>query len=298
MLTIKKAAELTGVPAHTLRAWERRYGLFAPVRTPSGYRVYDEDVLTRIREMNALVRQGWAPRDASVEVLRRHSPDAVAGETRTSLGARDPHADLVRAAAALDAVAVSQILDAQFALGDFETVVDQWLMPALSRIGREWAAGRITVAGEHLVANTVLRRLSAAYEAAGRGAGGTPFLIGAPPGVTHELGLMAFAVAARRAGLPTLYLGADVPLEAWADAVTRSEARGVITSAPRRRDAVRVGQVAAALHAARPDLPVWVGGRYQHLAPAPCRPLGHRIGDAARQLLTDTKSQGDSWITT
>lgn len=44
MVTIKRAAELTGVPEHTLRAWERRYGLVAPARTDGGYRLYDGQI--------------------------------------------------------------------------------------------------------------------------------------------------------------------------------------------------------------------------------------------------------------
>ena len=289
MLTIKKAAELTGVSAHTLRAWERRYGLFSPARAESGYRVYDDEAISRITAMNALVSEGWSPREAAIEVLRRRAPDAVVGGARPA-GSHDPYLDLVEAAATLDAARVSQLLDEQFALHDYETVVDQWLMPALSRIGREWASGQVSVAGEHLVANTVLRRLSAAYEAAGRGLG-RPLVIGAPPGVHHELGLMAFAVAARRAGLATIYLGADVPLDAWSEAVARSQARGAVTTAPRRSDAARATQVAQRLAVDHPGLPVWVGGRFQHLVPAPARPLGHRIGDAARLLAATTTDQ-------
>ncbi len=290
MLTIKTAAEITGVSAHTLRAWERRYGLFSPTRTPSGYRVYDEEVLARIRAMSALVSEGAAPREAALEVLRRRAPDAVRVESPRDDG-RDPHRDLVEAAAGLDAARVSQILDTQFALHDYETVIDQWLMPALARIGREWAAGRVSVAGEHLVAGAVMRRLSTAYEAAGRGAG-RPLVIGAPPGVRHELGLMAFAVAARRAGLATIYLGADVPLDAWSEAVAKAGARAAVTSAPRRADAERAGQVARQLTADHPGLPVWVGGRFQDVAPTPCRPLGQRIGEAARVLASATNDQG------
>lgn len=281
MLTIKKASAATGVPEHTLRAWERRYGLFAPTRSPGGYRVYDEAALERIRAMNALVRDGVPPREASVAVLRRDVSWVT--EAGGWAAGSDPDSRLVEAAGALDPAGIARVLDEQFARGDFESVVDGWLMPALVAVGRAWASGRISVAGEHLVANAVLRRLATAYEAAGRG-NGRPFVIGNPPGVHHELGLMSFAVAARRAGLATLYLGADVPLEAWSDAVRTSGARGVVTSVHRRRDASRAAQVAQLLEAEAPGLPVWVGGRYQHLVPAPARPLGHRIGDAARLL--------------
>lgn len=285
MFTIKKAAEITGVSAHTLRAWERRHGLFAPERSPSGYRVYDDETIARIRAMSALVQDGWMPRDASAEVLRRRGAAASAGRDAVP----DPQDELIDAAAALDADRVSRILDEQFSRGDFETVLQGWLMPALTAVGRAWASGRLTVADEHLVANAVLRRLSAAYEAAGRGVG-RPVVVGAPPGERHELGLLAFAVAARRAGLATLYLGGDVPLEAWSDAVGTASARAVVTSAPRRRDAAVVGLLAERLAVVRPGLPVWVGGRYQHLVPAPSRPLGHDIGRAAALLAAEAST--------
>ena len=42
MYTIKQAAARSGVPVPLLRAWERRYGVVSPSRTPSGYRLYDE----------------------------------------------------------------------------------------------------------------------------------------------------------------------------------------------------------------------------------------------------------------
>ena len=103
----------------------------------------------------------------------------------------------------------------------------------------------------------------------------------------HLLGTVqakTFGELARRAGLPTLYLGADVPLDAWSEAVAKTPARGVVTVAPRRRDATRVGQLAGRLEADHPGLPVWVGGRYQHLAPPPSRPLGHDIGEAVTKL--------------
>ena len=42
MYTVKHAAELTGIPAATLRMWERRYAVVTPVRSESGYRLYDD----------------------------------------------------------------------------------------------------------------------------------------------------------------------------------------------------------------------------------------------------------------
>ena len=64
MYTISRAAELTGVPVATLRAWERRYAVVAPQRTEGGYRLYDDGALAAIRAMSDLVDGGWSPRQA------------------------------------------------------------------------------------------------------------------------------------------------------------------------------------------------------------------------------------------
>ena len=69
--------------------------------------------------------------------------------------------DLVAAAAALDPVAISRLLDERFAAISFEQLIDTWLLPELERLGTAWATGQVSVAGEHMVAAAVQRRLNA-----------------------------------------------------------------------------------------------------------------------------------------
>lgn len=289
MYTIKHAAEVTGVPAETLRAWERRYGLVSPGRTESGYRLYDDLALHAISVMAHLVDTGWAPRQAADETARRLASEAAQDTLPPAGGPPDaepttPDDDLVLAAAALDPDQAARVIDDRFARGSFETVVDSWLMPTLADLGRAWAAGHVSVAGEHLIAHAVLRRLATAFEAAARHESGPTVVVGLPPGARHELGLLAFATAARRAGLAVTYLGADLPVPDWSVAVGRHGARCAVLAAPSRRDVPPLGAVVAALHQDHPDLPIAVGGRFQHLAPAGIERLGHGIGPAAARL--------------
>ncbi len=278
MVTISQAALLTGVAEHTLRAWERRYGVFQPSRTRAGYRVYGDDVLDRIRTMKDLVATGLSPRQASEEVRRGRSPEPPEP---------DAAGELIAALSRLDATAASRIIDEQFAWRSYEAVVDDWLMPAMVRVGSAWASGEISEAGEHLVANVVMRRLAAAFDAVGPNPPTPPAIVGAPSGITHELGLMAFAVALRRAGVATIYLGSDVPVAAWADAVATTGAAVSVTALPRRSDARRVATLAERLTVDHPRVPLAVGGQFQHLAPASCPRLGHRIAAAARAVADD-----------
>jgi methanogenic corrinoid protein MtbC1 len=115
------------------------------------------------------------------------------------------------------------------------------------------------VAAEHAASHAVLRRLAAAFEAAGtpRATEGA-IVVGLPPGSRHELGSLIFAVAARRAGLPVLYVGADLPAEGWLSATTSAAAAviGVTTT----DDLGPARTVAARLKKGRPSMIVALGG--------------------------------------
>ena len=275
MLTIKRAAEAVGVSESTLRAWERRHGVDVARRTAAGYRVYDDEAVRLLRRMHQLVLDGWPVAEAAGEVRRGAVPDSP-----TALG---DHEALVRVAETYDTDALTAVLDDVLATRSFEAAVDGWLLPSLRSLGSAWADGRVGVAGEHLVANGVGRRLAAAYDAAGRG-GGPSVVLGLPPGSRHDLGLLAFATAVRRAGLATLYLGADVPVDDWVRATASRPVAAAVLAVPTTDDVPAAEATVAALTEHAPGLLIAVGGGAQDLAPASCLRLGHEVGPAAATL--------------
>lgn len=288
MYTIKAAAEMVGVSDSTLRAWERRHGLDVSRRTPSGYRLYDDTAVEVLRTMRDLLGEGWNAREAADEALRRafHTPLPPG-----PFGPPDER-DLVDIAVHYDADALTALLDHRFGEADFETVVDTWLLPALHALGMAWDHGEITVAGEHLVSHGVGRRLSREYDATPAPEQGSPrVVIGLPPGARHDLGLLCFATAARRAGLDTTYLSSDVPTDAWAEAVASPVVRCAALAAPRTADIDSLERTVQALRARRPDLVIAVGGSAQEHAPEDCVVLGHQVGAAATDLAERLRDQ-------
>src|SRR5829696_881700 len=242
MYTIKHAAEMVGVSVATLRAWQRRYRVVDPGRSDAGYRLYRDDDIAVLRRMQALVASGWSPKQASRAAL---SGEATPAEMPADLGQYQPRMsrwasgrdkaapDLVAAATALDPFAASRMLDEGFAASSFEQLVDSWLLPELARLGTAWADGRVTVAGEHMVAAAVQWRLSAAFDAAGEDSRRSPLVLtGLPPGSRHELGILSFATAARRQGLAVLHMGTDLPLSDWLSAVERQRPDAVVFAVP------------------------------------------------------------------
>lgn len=295
MYSIRHAAALTGLPVATLRAWERRYGVVEPGRSEAGYRIYDDRDLQRLTAMKALVAAGWSPRLAAEHL---QSPAAELDGTASAELDGDRDADsplllqpgsapldaLCAAGAAHDALAAERALDETLALAPLDAVVDHWLMPALRLLGSGWQDGRVDVAGEHLVSAVVQRRLGAALDAAGRATGAPRALVGLAHGSRHELGILAFAVVLRRAGLDVAYLGADVPPESWVAATRSHRPAVVVLAAPTRSDVVPVRETVAALAASCPETPVYVGGSAQEEVGGTGRPLGHSIRRAVEEL--------------
>ena len=168
---------------------------------------------------------------------------------------------LVDAAATLDSRRIEAVLDEMFAAGTYERVIDDHVIPSLHGLGDAWAAGRLPVAGEHIASNAILRRLAASFQASGPGPDeGRSVLVGMPPGARHELGGLIFATALRRAGLPVIYLGADLPLDDWIAAVERTDAQAVVIGAVMPTDATAAISIATRLRAASPEVLIAFGG--------------------------------------
>jgi hypothetical protein len=213
--------------------------------------------------MRRLVEDGWTPSNAAAAVVAGTAPSpAPAPDRPGSIAPIQLTGRFVDAAAALDLIGLEQVLDEMFASGTFERMAEEQLLPALHALGDAWADGTIDVGAEHAASAAVHRRLAGAFQAAGvtpsqRGA----ILVGLPPGSRHELGGLAFSVAARRAGLPILYLGPDLPAEDWVATALRTRAGGAVIGAVAPLDASAAAAVARSLLHAAPHLVVAFGGR-------------------------------------
>jgi DNA-binding transcriptional MerR regulator len=154
MYTIKQAAARTGLSIPTIRAWERRYGVVSPERTPAGYRLYDDEAIERLGAMRALVEsEGWRPSQAAERIatpgldlssLARQVAQQAERETgaalATSAVAAEPAVGaFALAAQRLDIDGMERILDDAFAAQRFESAMEAFVFPALRAVGVAWA---------------------------------------------------------------------------------------------------------------------------------------------------------------
>jgi DNA-binding transcriptional MerR regulator/methylmalonyl-CoA mutase cobalamin-binding subunit len=295
MYTIKEASARTGVGAPLIRAWERRYGVITPTRTTSGYRLYDETSLKVLLAMRSLVDSGWTASEAARAITAGEvSIDEAAAAARGARAAVEQDAALhrsrmverfVAAAEAASPADTESSLDEILASGSFEAVADDLLLPAVAALGEAWAAGRLSVGGEHAASAAVARRLASIYQAAGV-PGRVSVVVGLPPGARHELGALAFAAALRRRGAGVLYLGADVTVGGWIDAVSRTHARAAVIGIITAGDQAAAHEVISALRAEGVSL-IAVGGAASGDDPAfdGVAHLPERVVDAAATVV-------------
>ena len=200
-LRIGELSKRVGVSPELLRAWETRYGLVDPERTPGGLRLYSKDDEQRVIEMRRQIAAGLSAAEAARVALR-----ALA----TPVSMERLLSDLDSTLAALDEPAAQAALDRTFQSLDLETALARVILPYLHDVGERWAAMEAGVEQEHFASNVIGGRLRTLARGWGEGDGDCA-LLACPPGEQHELGLLCFGLLLREAGWRIAYLGADTP---------------------------------------------------------------------------------------
>lgn len=217
-LTIKVVAERTGVSVHTLRAWERRYGVPSPNRNENNrYRLYDEADIADVLFIKQEIDKGVAPAQASLMLRLRLAQSAHAAEGQSGQPTATAQTALLDAFAQSDEMTARQVLDEAFAVLAPEQVALHVIEPTMNEIGERWMRGEMTVWQEHMASNVVQQKLGAVLQAQPALPPTAPLLAAAcAPLEEHQLGLITLALVARRQGWRVAYLGQGTPLDAIA----------------------------------------------------------------------------------
>jgi MerR family transcriptional regulator, light-induced transcriptional regulator len=214
-MRIGELSRRVGVSDHVLRAWERRYQILHPARSPSGYRLYSLADERRVRRMQARLAAGISPAEAARAILAEApelAPDGAVPDGPAAAGLDAAARALAECLDTFDEPAAQAALDRLFAQYTVETVLRDAVLPYLGELGQRWADGTASIADEHLVTNMLRGRLASLSRGWGQGAGPRAVLA-CPPGERHDLGLLVFGIVLFRHGWRVEYLGADTPVE-------------------------------------------------------------------------------------
>ncbi|GAA4648018.1 MerR family transcriptional regulator [Kistimonas scapharcae] len=294
MLPIREVSRLTGVNAVTLRAWERRYGLLKPHRTPKGHRLYSEDHVRQIRAIT-----DWINRGVSVSKVSKLLEESVtAPEPEASLsddGVWDIYQHrFIAALKALNEERLDSVFNQAMAEYPADTVILRLFGPMLDKLQSAWQGLYGDRLEERFLENFLRTRIGLKLYNANRQSqadGGCSVMFLTLPGEVSEMELLLLSLSAASHGCVVHYLGASIPLIEIPLAAEKLQVAAVVlqgNSALDRttlsRDLLRVGQtltvpVIVAGQSARIHQKILVPGGFHLLLPGSDQTLGSVIPD-------------------
>ena len=226
---IRTVSDLTEVNAITLRAWERRYGLFEPVRKASGHRLYTQEHIDLITRVVGLLDRGMRIGQVKAQLEAENSAIMTSDQVVNATWKR--YIDRMMAAVIqFNEDGLEDVYGEALALYPIDKVTENLLTPLLAELGRRWEKGEGSIAEEHFFGFYLRNKLGARFHHRIKARNGPKLLLSCLPGDRHETGLLLFALTANASGYRTILLGADMPLDDLPDVAKKTGCQAIILS--------------------------------------------------------------------
>ena len=212
---IAELEKLTGIKAHTIRIWEKRYNLITPDRTDTNYRRYNDDQFKKLLNIATLISQGHKishiaalnEKEIVQKVLEGHSGNEEDIVCNLFIN------DLLAAMFKYDEHGFEKSYEtAVTRFGLFDTMINV-LYPLLEKIGFMWTINEVNPAQEHFASYLIKRKLMTATDGLKRGKKNKRFLLSLLPTEHHDISLLFANYIIKARGYETIYLGQDVPYD-------------------------------------------------------------------------------------
>lgn len=229
--SIKDLERLSGVKAHTIRIWEKRYEIIKPKRTNTNIRLYDDEDLKRLLNIAILKDHGF-----KISEIASFSNDKLSEKVLSFASNPKHHStqvnNLILSMIELDDRKFDKILTNSTVKIGFEETIMYVIYPFLEKIGVLWQIGSINAAQEHFVTNLLRQKLIVAID--GQLPGANPdakrFLLFLPEKEYHEIGLLFYAYLVRKNGHKIIYLGQSVPFQDVIEVANLKKPHAIVTS--------------------------------------------------------------------
>ncbi|RNC80162.1 MAG: MerR family transcriptional regulator [Winogradskyella sp.] len=213
--SIKDLENLTGIKAHTIRIWEKRYKLLSPKRTDTNIRYYDLASFQKLLNVSYLNNNGY--KISKIATLKQEDIQNLVREiaSKTNL---ESHAinSFKLAMLNFDQVLFYNTYDSLLKDMSFEDIFYEIFIPLLTEIGLLWQTNTITPAHEHFLTTLIRQKIlinTEFIQAEAEPNSKKTFVLYLPDNEIHELGLMFLYYQIVAHDYHAIFLGQSVPLE-------------------------------------------------------------------------------------
>ena len=226
---IKDVEVLTGIKAHTIRIWEKRYGILEPSRTETQIRTYSDAQIASLLNISLLNNNGH--KISKIAGLSEAEINKLVWDIRIGKKNCDSGKKLILALIELDEKLFRDTLNNLINELGLALTFSAHIIPFLDRIGVMWLTGSISPAQEHFISNLIRQKIiSEIDKQIVPETTDAPIMLYLPEHEWHEIGLLFYHYLLRSQGVYSLYLGQSLPYESVVLSIEKVQPRCIVSS--------------------------------------------------------------------
>lgn len=215
VFSIKDLENFSGIKAHTIRIWEKRYNILEPMRTGTNIRYYDLLNLQKLLNITLLHNHGY-----KISNISKYPPEKIPLMVKDIISEKSAKHHAINAFKMaminFDQVLFLNTYNQLLSKKSFREVFHDVFIPLMNEIGLLWQTETISSAHEHFIVHLIKQKLITNTEEVQikePAHKDKTFVLYLPVNETHELGLIYLNYEILYHGYKTIYLGENIPLE-------------------------------------------------------------------------------------
>lgn len=213
--SIKDLENLSGIKAHTIRIWEKRYNLLQPNRTDTNIRNYDLENLQKLLNVTFLNNNGY-----KISKISKLGPDDISSHVNEIALKKNSENRAINsfkvAMLNFDQAHFYQIYNKLKEDKSFKEIVYEVFMPFLAELGTLWQTDTISIAHEHFISTLIKQKILLNIEKIQNQKESKEtktFVLFLPMNEIHDIGLLFTQYELVSRGYHCIYLGPSVPIK-------------------------------------------------------------------------------------
>ncbi|MDA7617904.1 MAG: cobalamin B12-binding domain-containing protein [Verrucomicrobiota bacterium] len=244
--SINIAAKRSGLSAHVIRIWEKRYKGVVPMRSPSNRRLYSEQDIERLFVLKIATELGHRIANiAHLDITQLR--ELIAADHQASEAMKTPDVppvveqssdwnpnvcvdNLFQCVKSLDMDQFDRFLSESALKLGHQGMLCHIVAPLMKLIGEAWQSGDLNIAQEHVASASLKTFIFASIKPFSLPVSAPRIVIATPTGQMHEIGSVIVTALAANLGWKTTFLGASVPSAEIAGAVRQNNSKALALS--------------------------------------------------------------------
>lgn len=213
--SIKDMENISGIKAHTIRIWEKRYNILEPMRTDTNIRYYDFSSIQKLLNITILHNHGY-----KISKISQYPSENIPNLVKDTISNKTYKIHAINAFKIamlnFDRETFYKAYDQLLSDKSFSNIFNEVFVPLLNEIGILWQTETITAAHEHFICNLIKQKIAVELEKILLSTNiiqDKTFIIFLPAQETNDLGLKYLTYEIAKNGYKTIYLGENIEID-------------------------------------------------------------------------------------